>query len=63
MGNTVAKALVTNDADVKTIRGQWLEVMGLPCVVTYHPLAARRRPVLLDAIIKDLAVIARRLHD
>lgn len=54
LGNTVVKALLDEKADVKQLRGhnqQWLE---RPVSISYHPLAARRRPNLFPLLIEDL---------
>lgn len=59
-GDTVVHAVLAPGADVKGLRGRVLCVEGRPAVVTYHPLAARRRPALYPLLVADL-VAARRL--
>ncbi|MDD4170569.1 MAG: hypothetical protein PHD36_10035 [Desulfotomaculaceae bacterium] len=50
------------DLEVKDFRGKWLDLDGIPVMITYHPLATRRRPYLFKYIVDDLAQIAIRLH-
>lgn len=61
LGDVVTKAVTGRaDAAVRTLRGSPLAVHRVPTVVSYHPLAARRRPNLYPALVQDL-VRARRL--
>lgn len=53
-GNVVVHALIDPDEDVKALRGRALQVFDRPAVVTYHPLAARRRPALFPKLVEDL---------
>lgn len=48
------------DADVKTLRGKWQNVRGIPTLVTYHPLAVRRRPNLSNLFNQDWIMLAQR---
>lgn len=55
LGDVVAKAVTgAADASVRALRGSSLTVRGIPAVVSYHPLAARRRPNLYPALVADL---------
>ena len=54
LGNTVAKALLGPDADVQALRGRRLTWAGRPLFVSYHPLAARRRPPLHPLLVEDV---------
>ncbi|GIQ70546.1 uracil-DNA glycosylase [Xylanibacillus composti] len=64
LGNVVAQALVPGeDAEVKRLRGSWHQAAGLPTTFTYHPLAVRRRPVLMKYFLEDLAMVARELKE
>lgn len=58
MGNTVLQAFSGLASEVKLLRGQPWEWSGLPVVVTYHPLAVRRRPNLHKAFMADLQLAA-----
>lgn len=57
MGDVVTGTLFSGT--VKELRGRRWEYANLPAVVTYHPLAARRRPNLLPLIASDLARAAK----
>lgn len=55
-GDVVTQALTGNDkTSVKALRGTTMSVENTPTVVTYHPLAARRRPNLYPLLVEDLA--------
>lgn len=60
LGDVVAATLFDDpDAHVRELRGRVRSIGGRPCVVSYHPLAARRRPNLYPLVVEDL----RRAHD
>lgn len=63
MGNVVLQTLFSPDSEVKELRGKWLALRGIPTMVTYHPLAARRRPNLLKYVVDDLTQVAERLDN
>ena len=64
LGNVVAQFLFgREEADVKGLRGRWHEVDGLPTAFSYHPLAVRRRPVLMRYFLEDLRFVAERLRE
>ncbi|MFC0214954.1 uracil-DNA glycosylase [Paenibacillus chartarius] len=50
------------EAEVKRLRGAWHEVRGIPTIVTYHPLAVRRRPSLRNVYMEDWRELARRFR-
>ena len=50
------------NAHVKDLRGRWHTALGRPCIVSYHPLAIRRRPNLMRLFMEDWGMLARRLH-
>ncbi|WP_274654822.1 uracil-DNA glycosylase [Paenibacillus humicola] len=59
LGNTVVETLFPDmEADVKSFRGRRHDYNGIPVVVSYHPLAVRRRPVLMKAFVEDLRLAA-----
>lgn len=59
LGNTVAQSLLSSDeAEVKSLRKQWHLIQGTPIAFSYHPLAVRRRPVLMKYFIEDLTFVA-----
>ena len=49
------------ETDVKSLRGVWHTVRGLPTAVSYHPIAIRRRPNLINVFMQDWAMVAERL--
>lgn len=55
MGNTVVQALIGPEYDVKSLRERSLSYHDIPTIVTYHPLAARRRPQLYPLVVRDLS--------
>lgn len=64
LGDTVIKSLYSENTDVKSLRGTWQKYLGLPVMVSYHPLAVRRRPNLLNIFMKDWIMLANRyFHD
>ncbi|OQA47481.1 MAG: Uracil DNA glycosylase superfamily protein [Firmicutes bacterium ADurb.Bin300] len=62
LGDIVVQAMFDDrDARVKDLRGVWHEILGRPCMVSYHPLAVRRRPNLMRLFMEDWDMLARRL--
>ncbi|HMM06476.1 MAG TPA: uracil-DNA glycosylase [Clostridiales bacterium] len=62
LGDVVTQTMF-NDADacVKNLRGFWHIVLGYPCMVSYHPLAVRRRPNLMSRFMEDWNMLVQRL--
>lgn len=58
-GNVVAETLfpLKENASVKELRGNWHEYQGIPIGFTYHPLAVRRRPNLMNFFVDDLIAL------
>jgi DNA polymerase len=62
LGNTVAQSLFASDeAEVKSLRGRWHSVQGIPAAFSYHPLAVRRRPALMKFFVEDLKLVSGRM--
>ncbi len=63
LGDVVVQTMFNNkDACVKNLRGMWhAAVLGYPCMVSYHPLAVRRRPNLMGLFMEDWNMLAQRL--
>lgn len=62
MGNVSVQSFFEDEkAEVKSMRGEWHEVRGVPTTVAYHPLAVRRRPNLWDSFLEDFRLVAERL--
>lgn len=60
LGDTVVQAVFgDNEVHVKNLRGSWHTVMGCPAMVSYHPLAVRRRPNLAKHFARDFEMLAR----
>lgn len=64
LGDTVAQTMFgDSEAHVKDLRGLWHIIMGYPTLVSYHPLAVRRRPNLMNHFIQDLEMLAHRYNN
>ncbi len=62
LGDTVVQTMFDDhEAHVKSMRGLWHVVLGYPCMVSYHPLAVRRRPNLACQFMEDWDMLAQRL--
>lgn len=63
MGNIAVQSFFCKpEATVKSLRGKWHKVNGVETVVTYHPLAVRRRPNLWSHFANDWKLVADRYH-
>lgn len=62
LGNVVAQSLFPDDpdVDVKSYRSRWHTAHGIPVALSYHPLAVRRRPVLMKYFVEDLRLVAEK---
>ncbi|NMB33564.1 MAG: uracil-DNA glycosylase [Clostridium sp.] len=61
LGDTVVQTIFNNaDAHVKDLRGTWHTYMECPSIVSYHPLAVRRRPNLANYFIQDWEMLSQR---
>jgi DNA polymerase len=64
LGNTVAQSLfASQEAEVKSLRGKWHSYQGIPAIFSYHPLAVRRRPVLMKYFIEDLQLVSGKIRE
>jgi DNA polymerase len=62
LGNTVAQSLLSsNEANVKNLRKEWHSFQGIPAAFSYHPLAVRRKPVLMKYFVEDLKFVSEKL--
>lgn len=62
LGDVATQAMFNDPkACVKNLRGLWHAVLGYPCMVSYHPLAVRRRPNLMPRFMEDWNMLAQRL--
>jgi len=46
LGGSSAKALLSSESSVSSMRGRWLECQGVPVRVTYHPSYLLRNEAL-----------------
>lgn len=61
LGDTVVQSIFDDkEAHVKELRGSWHITMGCPTIVSYHPLAVRRRPNLAKYFIADWEMLSKR---
>lgn len=59
LGDVVVQTMFDDkEAHVKNLRGRLHTVMGYPCIVSYHPLAVRRRPNLMRQFMADWELAA-----
>ena len=59
LGDVVIRAMLNDqEACVKNLRGVWHTLLGYPCMVSYHPLAVRRRPNLMSRFMEDWLMLA-----
>lgn len=64
LGNVAVQSFFgDSDAEVKTLRGRWHTVRGFSTVVSYHPLAVRRRPNLRRLFIEDWRLVAENIQN
>lgn len=62
LGDVVVQSMFNDSkARVKDLRGTWHLLMGYPTMVSYHPLAVRRRPNLMNHFIQDWDMVAQKL--
>lgn len=62
LGDVVVQTILGDkDAHVKDLRGKTHHVMGYRAVISYHPLAVRRRPNLGKYFLEDLEMVKMRL--
>ena len=54
LGDTVVQSIFDDvGAHVKGLRGRWHDVLGYRTMISYHPLAIRRRPNLKQKFMAD----------
>lgn len=64
LGNVALQSFLRDpDAEVKRMRGEWLDVGGIAVTTSYHPLAVRRRPVLYRHFVHDWKLLADRYRE
>lgn len=64
LGDTVVQSLFnSSEAHVKDLRGRWHNLFGYNTVVSYHPLAVRRRPNLMNHFMEDWNMLANMYYE
>lgn len=64
LGDVVVQTMFQDpEAHVKQLRGTWHVIQGYPCIVSYHPLAVRRRPLLMRHFMEDWNMLAQRMSE
>lgn len=64
MGNVSVQSFFEDEnAEVKSMRGEWHDMRGVPTTVSYHPLAVRRRPNLWNYFVDDFEFVAEKLKN
>ncbi len=60
LGNTAVQWFFSDmSAEVKNLRGKVYNIKGIQTVVTYHPLAVRRKPNLMKLFTEDWKLLAQ----
>jgi len=64
LGDVVVQSVFGDgEAHVKNLRGSWHTVAGHPSMVSYHPLAIRRRPNLMRSFMEDWEMLSKRFFE
>lgn len=59
LGDTVVQWMFDDrEAHVKDLRGRWHYLLGCNTMVSYHPLAVRRRPNLMKQFMEDWTMLS-----
>ena len=62
LGDVVVQSMLNDsDAHVRDLRGKWHQLLERPAIVSYHPLAVRRRPNLLNNFLDDWGMLKCRI--
>lgn len=60
LGDVVTRTMFEDEStSVKALRGEYHSILGIPCILSYHPLAVRRRPNLMRIFLDDLNMLAQ----
>ena len=63
LGDTVVQSLLNDsEAHIKNLRAAWHEIFGILAIVSYHPLAVRRRPTLAYQFQDDWMMLTERFN-
>src|SRR5699024_370303 len=61
LGATALQALVSPEAKITQLRGNWIEVEGIPAFITYHPAAALRDRTKETIMAQDFTTLRERI--
>jgi DNA polymerase len=61
LGQSAAWAAMGADAELTACRGQWIELLGVPAVPTYHPQFLLAQPEFKRLVFRDLKGVRQRL--
>jgi DNA polymerase len=65
LGKVAAQTLLGNqgsETSIGQMRGRWLQIQGVPAMVTYHPAALLRNPALKRPTWEDMQQVRDRLR-
>ena len=63
LGRIAAQTLLGNEDPIGRMRGRWVNVFGVPTMVTYHPAALLRNPALKRPTWEDMQEVRNRLRE
>lgn len=64
LGDVVVQSLLgDSQTSVKILRGRWNEVLSIPTMISYHPLAVRRRPNLMRIFQEDWLMLSEKIKN
>jgi uracil-DNA glycosylase family 4 len=62
LGKVAAQTLLGNDSSIGQMRGRWVQIQGIPTMVTYHPAALLRNPALKRPTWEDMQQVRDRVR-
>ena len=63
LGSVASKALISPDAQISRVRGQWFDKGGTMFTATYHPAALLRNDGLKHDFYNDLKEVKKRFFE
>ena len=62
LGKVAAQTLLGNQSSIGQMRGRWVQIQGVPAMVTYHPAALLRNSALKRPTWEDMQQVRDRLR-
>jgi uracil-DNA glycosylase family 4 len=62
MGGAALRALTKSDANISSVRGEWMDVSGVPILATFHPRYLVRAPGHKRLVFQDLQALKARME-